>query len=149
MARCVPSAQDIRLKNDKASESMRMGMGARMALVLTIDDSVSLRKLVANTLSSAGHNVTEAANGADGLTVAKTKKFDLIISDLNMPVMDGLTFIKNLRVLAAYKFTPVLVLTTEMDPAKKKTAKDSGATGWLVKPFDPEQLLATIRKVLG
>jgi two-component system chemotaxis response regulator CheY len=66
-----------------------------------------------------------------------------------MPIMDGLTFIKHVRVLAAYKFTPILILTTEMDPAKKKIAKDSGATGWLVKPFDPEQLLATIRKVLG
>jgi two-component system chemotaxis response regulator CheY len=120
-----------------------------MAHVLTVDDSVSLRKLVANTLSSAGHDVEEANNGSEALNVIKTKKFDLIISDLNMPVMDGMTFIRNLRTIAAYKFTPVLVLTTEMDPAKKKAAKESGATGWLVKPFDPEQLLGTIRKVLG
>jgi len=120
-----------------------------MANVLTVDDSVSLRKLVANTLASAGHQVAEASNGAEALDVIKTRPFNLIISDINMPVMDGLTFIKHVRVLAAYKFTPILVLTTEMDPAKKKVAKESGATGWLVKPFDPEQLLNTIRKVLG
>jgi two-component system chemotaxis response regulator CheY len=120
-----------------------------MAKVLTVDDSVSLRKLIANTLASAGHQVVEASNGAEGLEAIKASVFNLIISDINMPIMDGLTFIKNVRVLAAYKFTPILVLTTEMDPAKKKIAKDAGATGWLVKPFDPEQLLSTIRKVLG
>ncbi|MET0391144.1 MAG: response regulator [Polyangiales bacterium] len=120
-----------------------------MAHVLTVDDSVSLRKLVANTLTTAGHQVVEAANGAEGLEMLKTRTFNLIISDINMPVMDGLTFIKNVRNIAAYKFTPILVLTTEMDPNKKKVAKESGATGWLVKPFDPEQLLNTIRKVLG
>ncbi|HEX4353961.1 MAG TPA: response regulator [Polyangiales bacterium] len=119
-----------------------------MAQVLTVDDSVSLRKLVANTLVAAGHKVVEASNGVEALNAVKAQTFNLIISDLNMPVMDGLTFIKNVRVLAAYKFVPILVLTTEMDPAKKKAAKDSGATGWLVKPFDPEQLLSTIRKVL-
>jgi two-component system, chemotaxis family, chemotaxis protein CheY len=120
-----------------------------MAQVLTVDDSVSLRRLVTATLSAAGHEVAEAANGAEGLEVAKRTAFKLVISDLNMPIMDGLTFIKHVRNLPAYKFTPILVLTTEMDPAKKKAAKDAGATGWLVKPFDPEQLLATIRKVLG
>ena len=120
-----------------------------MAHVLTVDDSVSLRKLVAATLSTAGHQVVEASNGAEGLELLKTRTFNLIISDLNMPVMDGLAFIKQVRVFATYKFTPILVLTTEMDPVKKKAAKESGATGWLVKPFDPEQLLNTIRKVLG
>jgi len=120
-----------------------------MAHVLTVDDSVSLRKLVAHTLTAAGHTVTEASQGQEGLALLKTKTFNLIISDINMPIMDGLTFIKNVRMIAAYKFTPILVLTTEMDPTKKKTAKESGATGWLVKPFDPEQLLNTIRKVLG
>ena len=120
-----------------------------MAQVLAVDDSLSLRKLVAQTLMSAGHTVTEAANGAEALALIKQKQFNLIISDINMPVMDGLTFIKQVRALGAYKFTPILVLTTEMDPNKKKIAKESGATGWLVKPFDPEQLLGTIRKVLG
>ena len=120
-----------------------------MAYVLTVDDSVSLRKLLANTLATAGHEVAEASNGAEGLEMLKGRAFNLIISDINMPIMDGLTFIKQVRVYAAYKFTPILVLTTEMDPAKKKIAKECGATGWLVKPFDPEQLLNTIRKVLG
>lgn len=120
-----------------------------MARVLTVDDSVSLRRLVAGTLTQAGHEVTEASNGAEALDLAKQKSFNLVISDLNMPIMDGLTFIKQLRVIAAYKFTPILVLTTEMDPEKKKSAKEAGATGWIVKPFDPEQLLTTIRKVLG
>jgi len=120
-----------------------------MANVLAVDDSVSLRKLVAATLTSAGHVVTEASNGAEALEMIKKKQFNLIISDLNMPIMDGLTFIRQVRILGAYKFTPILVLTTEMDPTKKKSAKESGATGWLVKPFDPEQLLGTIRKVLG
>ncbi|HTQ03992.1 MAG TPA: response regulator [Polyangiaceae bacterium] len=115
---------------------------------MTVDDSVSLRKLVAQTLAGAGHDVAEAANGADALSTAKQKTFDLIISDLNMPGMDGLSFVRQLRQLAAYRTVPVLILTTEMDPAKKKEAKEAGATGWLVKPFDPSQLLATIRKVL-
>jgi two-component system chemotaxis response regulator CheY len=120
-----------------------------MANVLAVDDSVSLRRLVAATLVAAGHQVTEASNGAEALDVIKKQQFALIISDLNMPVMDGLVFIRHVRELGPYKFTPILVLTTEMDPAKKKLAKESGATGWLVKPFDPEQLIGTIRKVLG
>ncbi len=119
-----------------------------MARIITVDDSVSLRKLVASTLASAGHEVVDVGSGADALTAAKQKKFDLVISDLNMPGMDGLTFVKQLRQIAAYHTTPVLILTTEMDPNKKKAAKDAGCTGWLVKPFDPAQLLATIRKVL-
>src|ERR1700704_1852631 len=106
-----------------------------MAHVLTVDDSVSLRRLVASTLTTAGHEVVEASNGVEGLAALKARSFNLIISDLNMPLMDGLTFIKNVRTIAAYKFIPILVLTTEMDPGKKKEAKDSGATGWIVKPF--------------
>jgi two-component system chemotaxis response regulator CheY len=120
-----------------------------MARVLAVDDSVSVRRLVSATLTDAGHEVTEASNGAEGLKAAKNGTFNLVISDLNMPIMDGLTFIKFLRTMAAYRSTPILVLTTEMDPRKKKSAKDAGATGWIVKPFDPEQLLSTIRKVLG
>lgn len=119
-----------------------------MANVLAVDDSVSLRKLVAAALNNAGHKVAEASNGAEAITLAKQQVFDLVISDVNMPVMDGLTFVKQLRILAAYKGIPVLMLTTEMDPEKKRQAKEAGATGWIVKPFDPAQLLATIRKVL-
>ena len=120
-----------------------------MARILAVDDSVSLRRLVGVTLTQAGHEVSEVANGVEGLNAAKKQAFNLVISDMNMPIMDGLTFIKNLRSLISYRFTPILVLTTEMDPEKKRAAKEAGATGWIVKPFDPEQLLATIRKVLG
>lgn len=119
-----------------------------MAKIMTVDDSVSIRKLVSATLAEAGHQVTEAANGAEALTLAKGNKFDIVVSDVNMPVMDGLTLVRQLRGLTTYKFTPILMLTTELDPEKKKQAKEAGATGWLVKPFNPEQLLATIRKVI-
>jgi two-component system chemotaxis response regulator CheY len=119
-----------------------------MAKIMTVDDSVSLRKLVAATLAAAGHDVAEASNGNEALAAVKQQRFDLIISDLNMPGMDGLALVKQIRLLAAYKTVPVLILTTEMDPNKKKEARDAGATGWLVKPFDPNTLLGTIRKVL-
>jgi len=119
-----------------------------MAKIMTVDDSVSLRRLVASALKSAGHDVSEADSGQSALNVAQTTTFDLVISDLNMPGMDGLTLVGQLRKLPAYRSTPILILTTEMDPTKKQAAKAAGATGWLVKPFDPSQLLATIRKVL-
>ncbi len=119
-----------------------------MAKIMTVDDSVSLRRLVACALQAAGHNVKEADSGFAALDVAQTTAFDLVISDLNMPGMDGLTLVAHLRKLPAYQRVPILILTTEMDPQKKQAAKAAGATGWLVKPFDPEQLLATVRKVL-
>ena len=119
-----------------------------MAKIMTVDDSVSLRRLVASALKSAGHDVSVADSGQSALNVAQTTTFDLVISDLNMPGMDGLTLVGQLRKLPAYRSTPILILTTEMDPTKKQAAKAAGATGWLVKPFDPSQLLATIRKVL-
>jgi two-component system, chemotaxis family, chemotaxis protein CheY len=121
-----------------------------MAYVLVVDDSVSLRKLLIATLAAAGHELAEASNGEEALAaIQQQRPFNLIISDLNMPVMDGLTFIRKVRALATYKFVPILILTTELDPEKKTAAKASGATGWLVKPFDPAQLIGTIRKVLG
>lgn len=119
-----------------------------MAKIMTVDDSVSVRMLVAQTLMGAGHEVVEAPNGMEALANAKFKTFDLVISDLNMPGMDGLAFVKELRRLSAYRTVPVLILTTELDPAKKNEAREAGATGWIVKPFSPAQLLATIRKVL-
>jgi len=119
-----------------------------MAKIMTVDDSVSLRKLVASALQAGGHQVSEADSGAAALNVARGTSFDLVISDLNMPGMDGLTLVGELRKLPAYRTVPILILTTEMDPQKKQAAKAAGATGWLVKPFDATQLLATIRKVL-
>ena len=120
-----------------------------MAHILAVDDSASMRQMVAFTLKGAGHQVTEAGDGQAALDLAKTQKFDLVLSDVNMPRMDGLTLAKELRGLPTYKFTPILMLTTEAGMDKKLEGKAAGATGWLVKPFNPEQLLATIKKVIG
>lgn len=120
-----------------------------MAKILAVDDSSSMRQMVSFTLKGAGHQVTEAVDGKDALTKAKGQKFDLVITDVNMPVMDGITFIKNLRTDPNYKFTPMLMLTTESAADKKAEGKAAGATGWIVKPFNPDQLLATVKKVLG
>lgn len=120
-----------------------------MAHILAVDDSASMRQMVAFTLKGAGHQVTEAGDGQAALDLAKTQKFDLVLSDVNMPRMDGLTLAKSLRGLPTYKFTPILMLTTEAGMDKKLEGKAAGATGWLVKPFNPEQLLATIKKVIG
>jgi len=120
-----------------------------MANILAVDDSASMRQMVSFTLKGAGHTVVEAVDGVDALAKAKGAKFDLVISDVNMPNMDGVTLIKELRALPSYKFTPMLTLTTESGMDKKMEGKQAGATGWIVKPFSPDQLLATIKKVLG
>lgn len=117
--------------------------------ILTVDDSLSIRQMAAYTLKTAGHNVVEACDGVDALAKAKTTRFDLILTDQNMPKMDGLTLIRSLRALPEYSRTPILMLTTESSDAMKAQGKAAGATGWLVKPFDPERLLEVIRKVLG
>jgi len=117
--------------------------------ILAVDDSASMRQMVAFTLQSAGFDVAEAEDGAVALDLAQKEKFKLVLADVNMPNMDGLTLVKNLRTLPDYKFTPLLMLTTESTPEKKAEGKAAGATGWLVKPFNPEQLIATIRKVIG
>ncbi len=119
-----------------------------MAYIMAVDDSVSLRQLLVRTLIEGGHRVVEAKDGLAALAAAATQTFQLVITDVNMPQMDGLTLVKKLRELPAYRYVPILVLTTEMDPNKKRIAKEAGATGWIVKPFEPVQLLATIRKVL-
>lgn len=120
-----------------------------MASILAVDDSASMRQMVTFALKNAGHDVTEAVDGQDALEKAKGMKVNLVITDVNMPNMDGITLIKELRTLADYKFTPILLLTTESSSEKKLEGKTAGATGWIVKPFDPDQLLATINKVLG
>jgi two-component system chemotaxis response regulator CheY len=119
-----------------------------MAKILAVDDSASMRQMVSFTLKGAGHDVTEAVDGVDALSKAKGNRFDLVISDVNMPNMDGISLIRELRALPAFKFTPMLMLTTESGGDKKQEGKAAGATGWIVKPFNPEQLLATINKVL-
>jgi two-component system chemotaxis response regulator CheY len=117
--------------------------------ILTVDDSASIRQMLKLTLTGAGHQVFEAANGAEGLTRAQENPAHLVFTDLNMPVMDGLTFIKELRKLPSYRGVPILFLTTESDGELKRQAKEAGATGWLVKPFQQDQLLSVVKKVLG
>jgi two-component system chemotaxis response regulator CheY len=119
------------------------------ASILTVDDSASIRLTIRIALSSAGYTVTEAVDGADGLMKAKGGRFDLIVTDLNMPNMNGLTMIEELRKLPAHMGVPIIFLTTESDAALKARAKAAGATGWLTKPFDPESLVKIVRKVLG
>ena len=120
-----------------------------MAQILIVDDSASMRNMVAATLQSAGHSVKDAGDGKAALMVAKSAKFDAVVTDLNMPVMDGIELVKNLRALPDYKYTPILLLTTESSADKKAAGKQAGATGWLVKPFNPDKLLATVDRVLG
>jgi len=120
-----------------------------MAKILAVDDSASMRQMLAFTLQHAGHEVKEADNGKAALDAAQAGAVDLVISDVNMPVMDGITLVKSLRALPAFRFTPILLLTTESSPEKKSEGKAAGATGWIVKPFNPEQLLATVQRVLG
>lgn len=120
---------------------------SRAALV--VDDSTTMQEMVSFTLTRAGFAVTRAGNGQEALSrLQGAAKFDLIITDLNMPVMDGITFIKNLRTLATFKFTPVLMLTTEGGDDRKQQGRAAGATGWLTKPFDPEKLLTIVKKVV-
>ena len=120
-----------------------------MATILIVDDSASMRQIVEFTLKEAGHQVMVAEDGVMALNLAKGAASDLVITDINMPNMDGITLIRELRALPAYKFTPILTLTTESTTDKKMEGKEAGATGWIVKPFNPEKLLATVSKVLG
>ncbi len=120
-----------------------------MPTILAVDDSASMRQMVSFTLKGAGYDVIEAVDGVDALNKAKQQSVNLVITDVNMPNMDGITLIAELRKLPAYKFTPLLMLTTESAPEKKQAGKAAGATGWIVKPFNPDQLVATVKKVAG
>jgi two-component system, chemotaxis family, chemotaxis protein CheY len=115
--------------------------------ILTVDDSLSIRQTVRLTLSSAGYLVSEAASGKAALAACATTTFDVVVTDLNMPEMDGIELIGRLRALAPYKFVPILMLTTDSQLEKKQQGKAAGATGWIVKPFTPDQLVAVIKKV--
>ena len=119
-----------------------------MTKILAVDDSPSLRQMVSFTLKGAGHQVLEASDGVEALGIAEGQDFDLVITDINMPNMDGLQLITELRKLPNFKFTPILCLTTESSDDKKRQGKEAGATGWIVKPFSPEKLLATMSRVL-
>lgn len=120
-----------------------------MTKILAVDDSASMRQMVTFTLKSAGFDVTDAADGDLALQIAKSQSFDVVITDVNMPNMDGITLCKELRALPNFKFTPILMLTTESTGDKKQAGRAAGATGWIVKPFNPDQLIATVNKVIG
>ena len=116
--------------------------------ILAVDDSASMRQMVRFTLEAAGYKVLQAEDGVEALQLAKESAADLVLTDVNMPRMDGLTLVRELRTLDRYKGIPMLVLTTEAGQETKMRGKQAGATGWIVKPFNPEQLLATIARVL-
>lgn len=116
--------------------------------VLAVDDAMTMRKMVAFTLRGAGFDVIEAGNGVEGLRQLAGKPVDLIITDVNMPQMDGIEFTRQARVALRGRPVPILILTTESDQAKKAQARAAGATGWIVKPFQQDQLLAVVAKVL-
>ncbi|MCE2572854.1 response regulator [Motilimonas eburnea] len=117
--------------------------------VLIVDDSASIRQMVEATLKSASYRVTLAKDGQEALDLCKTNNFDFVLTDQNMPRMDGLTLIKSLRGLASYRTKPIVVLTTEASEEMKAKGRAAGATGWMVKPFDPAKLLQVAAKVLG
>ena len=119
-----------------------------MKKILAVDDSASIRQMVSFTLKGAGYDVVEAVDGRDGLTKAGGDKFDMVITDLNMPQMDGIELITEARKLPGYTFIPIIMLTTESQAEKKDAGKKAGATGWIVKPFNAEQLIAVVKKLV-
>lgn len=117
--------------------------------ILAVDDSASMRQMVKLTLGTAGYQIVEAVDGREALAKAKSGSFNMVLTDLNMPNMDGLTLIRELRTLSTYRGIPIVFLTTESDAGKKAEAKAAGATAWIVKPFQQDQLLGVVRKILG
>jgi two-component system chemotaxis response regulator CheY len=118
-------------------------------IIMTVDDSASVRQMVSFTLRDAGYQVLEAVDGQDAVNRLNGTSVHMVITDLNMPNLDGIGLIRALRAIAAFKFIPIVMLTTDSQDPKKQEGKAAGATGWIVKPFKPEQLLAVVKKVLG
>jgi two-component system chemotaxis response regulator CheY len=144
-----PNAADGMPDPSNKAELQTTGDSVMSKRILTIDDSKTMRDMLMLTLAEAGFDVVQAVDGQDGLDVLgkETAPIDVIITDINMPRMDGYEVIRNLRRDPNHKTTPILVLTTESDADKKNLAREAGATGWMVKPFDPDRLVATVRKV--
>lgn len=115
--------------------------------IMIVDDSASIRTVVGIALRGEGYAVIEAINGQDAINKLTGQKVNLIISDVNMPIMDGITFVKHVKQMAAYKFTPIIMLTTESDESKKREGQAAGARAWVVKPFKPEQMLAAVQRL--
>lgn len=118
-------------------------------VIMTADDSASVRQMVSFTLKQGGYEVIEAVDGKDALQKLGNQRVDMLITDLNMPNLDGIGLIKGARALTSCKFIPIVMLTTESQDGRKQEGKAAGATGWIVKPFKPEQLMAVVKKVLG
>ena len=116
--------------------------------ILAVDDSASMRQMVLFTLKQAGYDVLQASDGVEALAMARKGVVDLVLTDVHMPNMDGITLVRELRELLDYKFVPMLMLTTESSQEKKMDGKRAGATGWIIKPFNPPQLLATVARVI-
>jgi two-component system chemotaxis response regulator CheY len=134
-------------QNAPVEPATKMDAIAMQKRIMKIDDSKTIRDMLKLTLAGAGFEVLQAVDGRDGVDMLDKEQVDVVITDINMPKMDGYEVIRHLRAKAAHKNTPILVLTTESETDKRKLARDAGATGWMVKPFDPEQLIATINKV--
>jgi two-component system chemotaxis response regulator CheY len=116
---------------------------------MTVDDFAGIRHMVSATLKKAGYEVVEAEDGRDALLKLESTPVHMVITDLNMPNLDGMGLVKGIRANVAYKYMPIIMLTTESRDLKKQEGKNTGVTGWLIKPFNPEQLLAVVKKVLG
>jgi two-component system, chemotaxis family, chemotaxis protein CheY len=117
--------------------------------IMTVDDSASIRQMVSFTLRGAGYSIIEAKDGQDALSRINGSAIHMVITDLNMPNLDGIGLIRSLRTIQAFKFIPIIMLTTESQMEKKLAGKAAGATGWIVKPFTQDQLIAVVKKVLG
>lgn len=141
----APEAPASKPDADAPAHAAASGVAAKR--ILTIDDSKTIRDMLLLTLTDAGFDVIQAVDGKDGVEVLGRERVDVVITDINMPNMDGYQVIRHLRADPAHKNTPILVLTTESDSDKKNLAREAGATGWMVKPFDPERLIATVCKV--
>jgi two-component system chemotaxis response regulator CheY len=117
--------------------------------IMTVDDFAGIRHMVSTTLKKAGYEVVEAEDGRDALSKLESTPVHMVITDLNMPNLDGMGLVRGMRANAVYRYIPIIMLTTESRDLKKQEGKDTGVTGWLIKPFTPEKLLAVVRKVLG
>lgn len=116
--------------------------------ILVVDDTRSMRKMVAAVLAGAGYEVAEAEDGVQALELANARRFDLVVTDHNMPRMDGVTLVRELRQIASYDAVALIVLSTEVDPALKQRGREAGATGWMAKPFDPQRMLDIVAKFI-
>ena len=117
--------------------------------IMTVDDSASMRQMVGFTLKQSGYDIVEATNGVEALKKLEKETIDMLITDINMPELDGIGLVRKVRDNPLYKFIPIIILTTEFQAEKKQEGKAAGATGWIVKPFRPDQLVSVVKKVMG